>query len=702
MTLWNDMIIGICLLLTGWLVWKEFRRPDRSRLTLRIVASVVAVISLACLVLPPSYRVKRREGSSGKEGVLLTEGYDPDSLRQFLQAARAGGAGSIPGNLKVFSIADGSALLEVAADGPLPDTKSARGKRTARTKGDDTSGAVPGTDSAAMNKLSKLHVLGYGLTRKEWTSLHPPPLVFHPSPSPAGILSVSWKEKVTSGEKLRIQGSVALPPGRPVKLLLTGMGLPLDSVLIRPGTREKSVSGSDTTQGGASAGQIDFELNTIPAQSGRSVYRLWVLSGRNTGIVTSSGRDADTATASRANTRMDTLEQEAIPIEVLPAKKLRILLLAASPDFENTFLVNWLSRSGQGVATQTIISKGKSYKAFLNMPETPLEPLTSAVLDKFDLVIADAAILQSGNTAEQANLRRQIAEKGLGLIIKADSMAAGPGITNSPAGDAFYKDLFPLETVKDSTQRLYIKERPGAQPLLRDSSFRILVSSGLYGSGKLIFTTLNKTWSRMLSGEKKEYAAYWSMILRKAARDAEPGEDWQFTPDLPRVDEPVEALLQTNKSGLPQGQFGSTDNFRSAKKFGSVDDRTDSGSVTSSALAIYLAQSPLMPFQWQGTYWPAEAGWQSSATLQGEPDWWYAWSAEDWCSLRRRQRWTETKEYMAEQGTISPDSGNRPPIPPDQNTVPQDTDSHQVPVSPAWFYALFISSCLFLWVERKI
>ena len=668
MTLWNDMIIGICLLLTGWLVWKEFRRPDRSRLLLRIVASVVAVISLACLALPLSYRVKRGEGSSGKEGVLLTEGYDPDSLRQFLQTAQAGETGSIPGNLKVFSIADGSTLLE---------------------------------DSAAMNKLSRLHVLGYGLTRKEWTSLHPPPLVFHPSPSPAGILSVSWKQRVTSGEKLRIQGSVSLPPGRPVKLLLTGMGLPLDSVLIGTGnrskgssesdTRKKGVSGSDTTQGGASAGQIDFELNTIPAQSGRSVYRLWMLSGRNTGIMASSGRDVDTATSSRANTRMDTLEQEAIPIEVLPAKKLRILLLAAAPDFENTFLVNWLSRSGQGVATQTIISKGKSYKAFLNMPETPLEPLTSAVLDKFDLVIADAAILQSGNAAEQANLRRQIADKGLGLIIKADSVAAGPGTTNSPAGDAFYKDLFPLETVKDSTQRLYIKERPGAQPLLRDSSFRILVSSGLYGSGKLIFTTLNKTWSRMLSGEKKEYAAYWSMILRKAARDAEPGENWQFTPDLPRVDEPVEALLQTNKSGLPQGQFGSIDNFRSAKKFGSVDDRTDSGSVTSSVQAVYLAQSPLMPFQWQGTWWPVEAGWQSSATLQGEPDWWYAWSAEDWYSLRRRQRWTETKEYMAEQGTT------------DQRTsFPQDTDSHRVPVSPAWFYVLFISSCLFLWVERKI
>src|SRR6202040_3504997 len=192
MTLWNDMIIGICLLLLVWLLWKESRRPNRSRLPARMAASILAVISLACLALPLSYMRKKDQAFSSKEGVLLTGGYDPDSLRQFLRRARAGGAGAIPGGeIPVFPAANGELEPQYF-------------------------------DS--ISRLSKLHVFGYGLTRKEWGSLHPPPLVFHPSPPHTGILSVSWKQKPGPGEKLRIQGSVQLAPGRPTKLLLTGMG----------------------------------------------------------------------------------------------------------------------------------------------------------------------------------------------------------------------------------------------------------------------------------------------------------------------------------------------------------------------------------------------------------------------------------------------------------------------------------------------
>ena len=672
MTLWNDIIIGICLLLLGWLVWKEFRRTNRLRLIARIAASAIAVISLACLALPPSYWKTQRSASSGKEAVLLTEGYDPDSLRQFLQKAQTEG---VTGDIKVFG--EDSVISEARAGAALFD------------------------------KLSKLHVFGYGLTGKEWASLHPPPLTFHLSSPPTGILSVIWQQKLISGEKLRIQGSLSLPPGRPAKLLLTGMGMSLDSVVIGPGTKGPRIPGSDTfrnrnasglnTKGGASpgsgssrsknasgldssptvasAGRTDFELNTIPPQSGQSIFRLYVLSGIDTGSAISSGANAP---------HMDTLEQEVLPIEVLPAPKLRILLLAASPDFENTFLVNWLARNGHAVATRTLISKDKSDKAFLNMPEVALEPLTAAVLDKFDLVIADAEVLQSGKPSEGASLRRQIAEKGLGLIIKADSLATGSSNGTSPRTSSsnapFYKDLFRVEAARDSTRRLYIKETPGTQPLLRDSSSRILVSRGLYGSGKLVFTTLDGTYSRMLAGARDQYLAYWSLVLEAAVRSAEPEEDWQFIPQLPRVNEPVEAQLQTTRSGLPQGQFAA------------IGTRTDSGNATPPAVSVYLTQSPLLPFQWEGRYWPAEAGWQSAATLQGYAHWWYAWSAEDWPGIRRMQRVEETRAYITRQA----------PIPTDLPFIPSHTDSQRVPVPLAWFYGLFIISCLFLWVERKI
>ena len=651
MTLWNDMIISLCLLLLFWLLRKEYLRENRLRLPARMVASVLAVISLACLSLPLSYNRKIDSASSGRAGVLLTEGYEADSLRILLQAGRAAEGQE----MRVFSALEGESRPGSSGASVIDVGMSGAGET------DEAGGR------AAITSLSQLHVLGYGLTRKQWSSLHPPPLVFHASPFHAGIVSVSWKQKLSPGEKLRVQGRVQLI-GRPVKLLLTGMGTVLDSVVITGASGKPAADASGMSAAGTK--EMDFELSTIPAQSGRSVYELYMLPGPTSGKENDAHRDAG----------MDTLERESLPIEVLPGKKLKILLLATSPDFENTFLVNWLSRHGDTIATRTAISKGKSDKAFVNMPEMSLDPLTPSILDKFDMVIADAAALQAGNEAEQASLRRQVAEKGMGLIIKADSVAAanweGISVTS-----------------------------PGTQPLLRDSLSRVVVSSGIYGAGKLVFTTLNTTYARMLSGAKKEYAAYWSLVLQKVARESEPVDDWQFSPELPRLNEPVEVLLQTGKSGLPQGEFVS-DNIPHA---------------------VYLAQAPLLPFYWQGRYWPTTAGWQSSTTLHGDSSWWYAWSGKDWPEISRRQRREETEEYILAQRqvatgkaaamgragtpgrTVTDRDSTTGHVAADRDSAmahardgQQDDARERVPLPKVWFYILFLISCLFLWVERKI
>lgn len=684
MTLWNDMIFSLCLLLLFWLLRKEYLRENRLRLPARMAVSVLAVISLACLELPLSYNRKIDSASSGREGVLLTEGYEPDSLRVLLQAGRAAGQ-----EMRVYSALEGESRPGGSGASVIDAEMPGAGKT------DEAGGRATITGRTAIASLSQLHVLGYGLNRKQWSSLHPPPLVFHASPSHAGIVSVSWKQKLSPGEKLRVQGRMQLT-GRPVKLLLTGMGTALDSVVI---TGASGMSAAGTKE-------ADFEFSTIPAQSGRSVYELYMLPGPTSGKKNAAHRDAG----------MDTLERESLPIEVLPGKKLKILLLAASPDFENTFLVNWLSRHGDTIATRTAISKGKSDKAFVNMPKMSLDPLTPSLLDKFDMVIADAAALQGGSEAERAMLRRQVAEKGMGLIIKADSVAAanweGISVTS-----------------------------PGTQPLLRDSLPRVVVSCGIYGAGKLVFTTLHTTYARMLSGAKKEYAAYWSLVLQKVARESEPVDDWQFSPELPRVNEPVEVLLQTGKSGLPQGEFaaaqasdpggadaaglghsdGAIPSHPGRAGFGHADN---AGNVPH---AVYLAQAPLLPFYWQGRYWPTTPGWQSSTTLHGDSSWWYAWSGKDWPEISRRQRREETEEYILAQRhvaageaaamshagtpgrTVTDRDSTTGHVAADRDSAmahardgQQDDDRERVPLPKAWLYILFLISCLFLWVERKI
>ncbi len=330
MMAWNYIIIGLGLALLVFLLWKELRRPRRSRLTARAVATVLAVGALVCMGLPMSCR--RQTGVREKEGVLLTEGYDVDSVREFLR----GHAG-----MKMI-------------------------------RSDDVS-------------MDRWHVFGYGLTREEWTALRPPSLVFHSSSLKAGLVTADWQRKLRKGEPLQVQGHWN-GKGR-VTLLLEGMGQVLDSTVV--------------------AGDSLFSLNTVPAQVGRGAYKFVALMGK------------------------DTLEHEDIPVEVEAGRPLKVLLLASAPSAENTFLVSWLSKEGHAVASRTLVSKSKYQQVYANMAERPLGQLTSALLGDFDLVIADALTLSGGGILPM--LRRQVGEKGLGLVIRVDS-AGGAAIGGVIAG----------------------------------------------------------------------------------------------------------------------------------------------------------------------------------------------------------------------------------------------------------------------------
>ena len=461
---------GVCMLLLVFLLWKEARRPDRSHLAGRVVATVLAVTALVGLVAPLHYyRVKKA----------------------------------------------------------------------------------------------------------------PPAVVSHPEPSPRGIVAVDWERRLMNGDRLEVRGKWT---GDRVKLLLTGLGGVMDSVIA----------------GG------DFALGAVPAQTGRAVYQLVVISGA------------------------DTLEREDIPVQVETGKPLKILILAAAPGFENTFLINWLASDGQQVANRTAVSKNNYQSSFANMSPRSLDVLTPGLLDGFDVVIADSSALPAAGSPGMAVLRRQVEEKGLGLIIRLDSA--------DPAG------------VGMGWGRL------GLRIFDRDSTKRAAVAGRLYGLGKVVFTTLNATYVRMMTGQRQSYAAYWSAILRRVSREAEPGEEWQLQPVLPRVGEPVAVVVQTG-APAPQGLIG------------------EEGSVP---VNVYLAQEEMLPFRWRGMYWPRAAGWLAVRTLQGDTTWSYVWPRTAWTALYEKQQMRETPAYRG--GEVR----------------------EAVALPAYWAYTLFLFSVLFLWVERKI
>ena len=281
-----------------------------------------------------------------------------------------------------------------------------------------------------------------------------------------GVTVIDWQRRLLVGERLQVRGRWMGPK---VKVVLMGMGVVLDSA---------AVDG-------------EFVLQTVPSQRGRAVYTLAVLTGG------------------------DTLEREEIPVEVEPGRQLRVLLLAASPDFENTFLSNWLSGEGDVVAGRTTVSKDRYQLSFANMAERPLGELSPVLLQGFDVVIAD-----EGEVSPV--VYRQVRERGLGLYIKVDS------------GKIW---------------------KPGMRTLERDSSGTTVVGMVREGVGKVVYSTANTRYAQWMAGSRQEYAAYWSMVLREVARKDDTAAEWSWRPALPRVGAPVLAVVETGVT-MPTGLLG--------------------------------------------------------------------------------------------------------------------------------------------------
>ena len=340
---WNILVLIVCLFLSVFCIWKEFSRPNKLRLIWRIIASIFAIAALACIALPVKYTGKIT--AAGKNGaVLLTEGFDADSLSRY----------------KTDTI--------FTAD-PLIKRKYPKAKLITL---DELASITP--------KIKQLNVLGYGLNQDEIMQLDDIPVQYNASPAPGGITAVNWQGRLKQGQLLKVQGNFGNPIDHPVRLILKGLNTGVDSLII-----------------GAKS-SFKFELKTTPKTSGRSIYQLLALSGK------------------------DTLANESLPVEIDPDKPLKVLMLSAAPGFENRFLKNWLSENGLGVASRSTISKSKFNSDYINIGQTPLDHLSPGLLAGFDIVIGDLSILGSLNTAESAALKQQVTQKGLGLIVNADTI----------------------------------------------------------------------------------------------------------------------------------------------------------------------------------------------------------------------------------------------------------------------------------------
>ncbi|RFZ92024.1 hypothetical protein D0C36_11290 [Mucilaginibacter conchicola] len=479
-----------------------------------------------------------------------------------------------------------------------------------------------GLDELTEAKANTLHIYGDGLKTYELSQLDSMPVAFHPSGKPSGVTSATWAAQLKAGEALQVQGVYNNTSTQKVKLVLKGLATGLDSVTVGPKSETR------------------FSLSTKPAATGLLVYQLYA----------------------------DTALKGDIPVQEKPVKPLRVLMLSASPGFETKFLKNWLGSNGYAVAMRTAISKNKYNTEFINLPQTNISSLSASMLNKFDVVIGDLSALTSLNQTETSVLKKQVDDGGLGIIVRADSTDKKSWLQNgflvdSPSGKEAAPSFISIDNQKSRSGKLLT----GNAQLIHQNSTQQLASAGnrtlaaaaQTGMGKVVFTTLNNTYSWMLGGDKEDYAAFWSVLIGKAARKADDAPLKISFASLPVVGEPINLNIE----------------------------RGDANALSINNEAVAPEQSLSVPFAWVADGQTNTHGWQ---TLQNGESFanWYAYPANQWQSIQSSEKINATKVYANSHPNTSIVT----------NSIQRNV---RIDVPKIYFYVLLLAACTFLWIEAK-
>ncbi len=576
MPIWNYIVIGLSAVLLAFLLWKEVNRSLRERLLWRIIANILAIVALASMAIDIHYQVSNNS-STKKPSILLTNGYEEDSVASFIKA---------------HSSVDTITLINAAT-------------------------------------ASNLHVFGNGFNVADLQHLYNQSINFHPSLVPNGTTAIHWQPTIHSGDKLIIQGIYNNTSKKAVTICLNAFGNNVDTVTIKPQQIQA------------------FHLQTIPKHSGRSVYSVIVMANK------------------------DTLENNALPFEIIPTQPLRVLVLAASPNFENKFLKNWLYENNYAVAAKTTVSKDKYETNFSNTKASNLDNITTSLLSNFDVLVADDEVLKALSSNELNSLKSEIVQHGLGLVITRDSANSNTkfyeqpfAITTTSGNEKKTLSLQYANTSEKLTieQPSFLKPSGNKQVLITDDSARILAAASILGMGKLVATTLNNTYSLVLQNRLEGYYQLWSLLLQKATKQTAGETVASISPSIIYQYQQANIVLETNTEPL-----GSTFN--------------------NSALAFrpYVQ----LPYQWSASCWSKQTGWQQLQTATGFSKYFYVFKPTDWVHVAATNDTHATQLYAANHSAKT-------------NNIATITSTLTVEFPKIYCFILFLLAIGSLWLERKL
>lgn len=483
---------------------------------------------------------------------------------------------------------------------------------------------------ASHPEVNGVNVFGFGLAEDVLNNLQDKHVTFRPASTPGGVISCNWPNVLPESDIFHVQGNYNNTSNKPVKLLLEGLGTRLDSVTI-PAKR-----------------QMTFNLSCQPRQNGRAVYQLL------------------TYNDSEETSRND------IPFQVISRPKIKVLVLAASPDFEYKFLRNWLFDNGYPAFFRTRISKDKFSTEQVNLEDAESLTLSAATLKKYDLVIADDQELGSLGLSN-AVLQRAV-EAGLGLLIRISETKPLSSFTKAlkPTGasDTVTTSIVPVLSgtrklkAVPVNQPIYIGPNSRALPLVEDTRGKVLASTTLRGNGSITATSVAATYNWVLNGSIVDYAAYWSALINATSRKSGGDFSWRSKPDFPQVGERVDLIFQQH-----------TD--------------TNLPGLTLNERVLSIQQHLVLPFYWQASFRASRPGWNEFSPAAGKKQALYIYDPGAWGDVKANELLQVNAKFQETQVQT-------------QTDVEKTTKDIEKSISRWVFFALFIISVAFLWFETKI
>jgi hypothetical protein len=360
---------------------------------------------------------------------------------------------------------------------------------------------------------------------------------------------------------------------------------------------------------------------------------------------------------------LTTKTESHLPIEITPEKRLNILFVQKYPSAEVRYLKNFLTEKGHALIVRSQISKNDFHYEFSNRESMRIDRLTSESLNEFDLLIIDSESLHGFSASELKSIE-QSSKEGLGVVILMNEVDLKKKVTLLNAS---------LKTYAHDTVHLSIKSQSTVLPALpvsvlesssitpvTTSATRILSGFRNEVAGKIGFQLLHETYRLLLEGKTTEYAVLWSPLLESAARlKAEPFKI-QITNLFPYYpDEPL--AVQIISSG-------------------------DEPELKTNSTVLPLQEDVLIDDYWHTTTWTDKPGWHALATQDSTSLHYYVSPENEWSTLRiaNQQRQHASNESSA--------------ITKKESTL---TTEHK-PISPLWFFVIFLMASGFLWLAPKL